>query len=159
MFSIRTILHPTDFSEPSTAALQTACDLAQSYRARLIVLHVVAPPLAFYTEYSVPPDPAEIKAEDQARLDRLSLPINVGCERWLKEGDPATEIVRVAQEVEADVIVMGTHGRTGLERLFLGSVAEHVVRSAPCPVLTVKAMLPRAVQSKEAIPVGASASS
>jgi nucleotide-binding universal stress UspA family protein len=62
----------------------------------------------------------------------------VEAERRLEEGDPVEAILRVAEEIGADLIVMGTHGRTGLSRLFMGSVAEQVLRRAPCPVLTLK---------------------
>jgi nucleotide-binding universal stress UspA family protein len=66
----------------------------------------------------------------------------------LQEGDPATEILRIAQECKCDLIVMGTHGRTGVARLLMGSVAEHVVRKAECPVLVVKTPLPKTTRSE-----------
>jgi nucleotide-binding universal stress UspA family protein len=74
-------------------------------------------------------------------------------EHHLKEGDPAAEILRLAQEARVDLIVMGMHGRTGLGRLLMGSVAERVVRQAPCPVLTVKVPQRQAPPSEEAVRV------
>jgi len=78
----------------------------------------------------------------QQSLAKLRSPDpNVSVKRYLKEGDPATEIVRLAKETKSDLIVMGTHGRTGFGRILMGSVAEQVVRKAPCPVVTVKTPL------------------
>jgi len=139
MLPIHTILHPTDFSEHARHAFQMACTLAQSYGARLIVMHVAVPPVAFYGEGLVEPPPATFKAQLRAKLDDIK-PANpsVRIVRSLVEGDPAIEILRMAKEVNCDLIMMGTHGRTGLGRFILGSVAEQVVRKAPCPVLTLK---------------------
>jgi nucleotide-binding universal stress UspA family protein len=131
MLGIRTILHATDFSEPSNSALRLACALARDQGARLIVLHVVPTSLA-----------AEKRGfgDDLAdELNRLAIPDQqIRAERRLEEGDPVAQILRVAGETGCDLIVMGTHGRTGLGRLLMGSVAEQVVRKALCPVLTVK---------------------
>jgi nucleotide-binding universal stress UspA family protein len=79
----------------------------------------------------------------------------VTVEHHLKEGDPATEILRLAEERKVDVIVMGTHGRTGLGRLLMGSVAEQIVRKAPCPVLTVRLPQRQAPPSEAAVPATA----
>jgi nucleotide-binding universal stress UspA family protein len=76
--------------------------------------------------------------------------VKVPLEHQLRQGDPANEILRVAQEIPCDIIVLGMHGRTGLGRLLMGSVAEQVVRRAPCPVLTVKAPFPEPVTAPEA---------
>ena len=144
MLAVNTILHPTDFSERSQYAFWLACSLARDYGARLIVLHVVAAPAVVYGEgVVVPPNPEELRAAAQEELDRLQAPrADVRAERRLAEGDAVEETLRVAQEANADLIVMGTHGRTGLGRLLMGSVAEQVVRRASCPVLTVKAPFP-----------------
>jgi nucleotide-binding universal stress UspA family protein len=89
-------------------------------------------------EGMVPPNPEVIRSAAQEQLDRLAAPRDdVRAEHRLAEGDAAAEIVRVADEIKADLVVMGTHGRTGLGRLLMGSVAEQVVRKAPCPVLTL----------------------
>lgn len=138
MLPIRTILHPTDFSERSGYAFQLACALTRDYGARLVVLHVAPRPVIAYGEGILPPDPEAVFQEAKEQLARLEVPGgNVRAERRLEEGDPTTEILRVAREINADLIVLGTHGRTGLARLLMGSVAEEVVRKASCPVLTV----------------------
>jgi nucleotide-binding universal stress UspA family protein len=139
MLAVRSILHPTDFSERSQYAFWLAGALARDYGARLVVLHVVAAPTVVYGEGVVPPNPEELRAAARAQLDGLEVPqANVRAERRLQEGDAVETILAVAQEIHADLIVLGTHGRTGLGRLLMGSVAEQIVRKASCPVLTVK---------------------
>jgi nucleotide-binding universal stress UspA family protein len=145
MLTIRTILHPTDFSAPSAYAFQMACALARDYHARLIVLHVEPPPVSTLGGFpAVPPLPVEYDRENlQKQLRRLQPADSaVRVEHCLVAGEPVAEILRVAREESCDLIVMGTHGRTGLRRLLMGSVAEHVVREAPCLVLTLKDPLP-----------------
>lgn len=141
MLSIYTVLHPTDFSERFGNAFQLACALTRDYGARLVVLHVVAPlpPLA-YGDVVPPPDPESLLREAKDRLEVRGA--DVRAERRLEEGDPVGEILRVAREIGASLIVLGTHGRTGLSRLLMGSVAEQVVRNAPCPVLTATDPVP-----------------
>ena len=142
---VQTILHPTDFSDHSRAAFQTACAWARDHNARLILLHVLRPSVApMYVE--PPPDPLE-PAESQGDLrPRLLWPQptdpTLAVSHRLAQGDPAEGILRLARALPCDLIVMGTHGRTGLGRLLMGSVAEEIVRKAPCPVLTVKTQLP-----------------
>jgi nucleotide-binding universal stress UspA family protein len=138
MFPIRTILHPTDFSEHSRAAAQLACALARDYDARLVVLHVL-PPSVVYGEGMVYVPPETYQEEARPQLERVAAgDPNLRVERRMIDGAAATEILEVAREVACDLIVLGTHGRTGLRRLLMGSVAEQVVRKAPCPVMTVK---------------------
>jgi len=138
MLPIHTVLHPTDFSERSQNALRLACALARDYCARLVVLHAAMPPTVVYGEGALPLDPEIAYREAHEELNRLAIPNNdVRAERRFEEGDPAGTILRVARELPADLIVMGTHGRTGLARLLMGSVAERVMRKASCPVLTV----------------------
>ncbi len=142
MFPIRTILHPTDFSECATEAFDLACLLARDYAARLLVLHVLEPPItALAGNEALPPLPEEYgRAAREEALRRLQAPYaSVQLERRLQEGQVIPEILRRAAETPCDLIVMGTHGRTGLSRLLLGSVAEGVLRQAPCPVLSVRA--------------------
>jgi nucleotide-binding universal stress UspA family protein len=132
MLPIQTILHPTDFSERSGFAFQLACSLARDRGARLIVLHVMPIPLV--------QEKRLYREEMEGELKRLGAPdASVRMEHRLQEGDPATQILQVAQETGCDLIAIGTHGRTGLDRLLMGSVAEQVVRRTSCPVLTVKA--------------------
>jgi nucleotide-binding universal stress UspA family protein len=142
---IRTILHPTDFSGPSGLAFQTACALARDCGARLVVLHVAEFPANVYPEATRHEDPAlrHPALWDKVRQLRPPSP-EVPVEHRLAGGDAAAEVVRAAREAGSDLIVMGTHGRSGLKHLLMGSVAERVVRQAPCPVLTVKAPAPAA---------------
>jgi nucleotide-binding universal stress UspA family protein len=145
MLPIRTILHPTDFSDRSRNALQLATALARDYRAKLVLLHVVPRPIVAFGDGVIPPEPEDFREEARAKLDGLAAPgPGVAVERHVTEGDPAAVIVHSARELSADLIVLGTHGRTGLGRLLMGSVAEQVVRKAACPVLTVSAPFPPA---------------
>jgi nucleotide-binding universal stress UspA family protein len=137
------VLHPTDFSEHSEYAFRLACSLARDYGARLIVLHVLKRPVLTYSGVMTAPPPPPPSSEErqsaQEQLQRIKPPDPaIWVEHLLEEGDPATAILQNAQERQCDLIVMGSHGRTGLGRLLMGSVAEQVVRKAPCPVLTVK---------------------
>jgi nucleotide-binding universal stress UspA family protein len=139
---MQTILHPTDFSPRSEFAFRLACSLARDHGARLIVLYVLQPPVAAYGELVIDFEPGGFKEGAQEALHKLLSPdLQLSVETRVEEGDAATQIVRVAQDTGCDLIVMGTHGRTGLSRLLLGSVAEAVLRQAPCPVLTVKTPL------------------
>jgi nucleotide-binding universal stress UspA family protein len=141
MLSIRTILHPTDFSERSEHAFHLACSLARDHGARVVLLHVVSIPVAAYEGVVLPPPIEEATEDAKRRLSQME-PAGIPVEHRVAEGDAAEMILRVAEEVHADLIVMGTHGRTGLSRLLMGSVAEQVVRRAPCPVLTTKSPFP-----------------
>jgi nucleotide-binding universal stress UspA family protein len=155
MLPIRTILHPTDFSERSQAAFRLACALARDYDACLIALHVM-PTEVVYGEGVVLPPSHGYRLEMLEKLEELRAEgPGVRVETRLAEGNPAEQINRLAEEIPCDLIVMGTHGRTGLGRLLMGSVAEQVVRKAPCPVLTVKQ--PFAQPAEE--PVAAASSS
>jgi nucleotide-binding universal stress UspA family protein len=141
MLPIHTILHPTDFSPQSAYACQVACALARDYGARVVFAHVREPqPIGAYGEFgALPVEPAEPREMLEARLDRLQAPdVSVPVAHFLVDGDPAEEILRLAREQNCSLIVMGTHGRSGLRRLLVGSVAEQVLRRAPCPVLTLK---------------------
>jgi nucleotide-binding universal stress UspA family protein len=156
MLPVRTVLHPTDFSDSSDTAFRLACSLARDYGARLVVLHVAPLPLAVSAE-GVLVLPAELDLEALGeRLHELRPDgPTVRVEYRLLQGDAAAEVLRVAKEIRSDLIVMGTHGRTGLGRLVMGSVAEQVVRKAACPVLTVKTPQGRAAPSER--PVAAAA--
>ena len=150
MLPIRTILHATDFSEHSAAAFRLASSLARDYGARLIVLHV-QPPSVVYGDmgaYFVAPEGQSQELMKQLRELRPESP-TVVVDYRLVEGDPVEEILHTARETNSDVIVLGTHGRKGLGRLLLGSVAEQTVRTAPCPVLTVKPTPPNAKSHRE----------
>jgi nucleotide-binding universal stress UspA family protein len=133
------ILFPTDFSTLSDAALKHATVLARDMGAKLLIVHVEEPPAAYGTGemyYGIPdPDVPALRNMLEAVVppDRTVL-----YEHRMITGDPADEIVALAEQEKADLIVMGTHGRTGLGRLLMGSVAEAVVRRARCPVFTFK---------------------
>jgi nucleotide-binding universal stress UspA family protein len=139
MLAIKTILHPTDFSEYSQAAFEVARAVARDYRARLILLHVSLPIMQSGEVYALITHPDEIREELTNRLKAMrSMSDDVAIEIVLKEGDPATQILTTCKEMGCDLIVMGTHGRTGLSHLLTGSVAEKVIRNAACPALTIK---------------------
>jgi len=142
MLNIRTILHATDFSERAGYAFRVACSLAQVYGAKLVVVFV-AGPVAAFADVSLLPDVDDGKDELWKKLNALSpADSQVSVSRYIRHGAAAEEILLQAAESKADMIVMGTHGRTGLGRLLMGSVAEEVVRNAACPVVTVKLPLP-----------------
>jgi nucleotide-binding universal stress UspA family protein len=140
----RPVLHPTDFSPPSRAALTRAIAEAKARKAELLVLHVLAPVVPVVGEGYIAPSTYEQMAEAarswaQKQLDRVvarARTARVRARGMLAEGSAHEQIVRVARR--CDLIVMGTHGRTGVARFFLGSVAARVAATAPCPVLTVR---------------------
>jgi len=138
MMKIDTILHPTDFSGPADGAFAFACLLARDHGASLLVLHVIPPPVT-HGEVLARAAPDSYSDQMWRELEGVKpLDASVKAERLLREGDPAKEILQTANENHCGLIVMGTHGRTGLRRLLMGSVAEEVLRKAVCPVLTVK---------------------
>jgi nucleotide-binding universal stress UspA family protein len=137
--NIKTILHPTDFSAASRYALELAMSLARDHDSRVVMLHVLEP--RFYGDEPVllTRTLEDLRAEAEYGLDTLPKPPRgIETEHVTAEGDAVAEILRVAAEEQADLIVLGTHGRTGLRRLLMGSVAENVIRRATCPVLAVK---------------------
>jgi nucleotide-binding universal stress UspA family protein len=145
MRRVRRILHATDFSRASTPALKGAISMAKANRARLTVVHVMAPPsLALPGEGYVSPALYEslessARASAQKRLNAVvarARAAGVRTSALLLEGVPHELIARAARK--ADLLVIGTHGRSGLAKLFLGSVASRLVTLAPCPVLTVR---------------------
>jgi nucleotide-binding universal stress UspA family protein len=146
MARIRRILHPTDFSKASGAAFTKSVELAKANHAELVLLHVLAPPVPMMGEGYVPPRVyqdlyASARAYGQKALDALGAKAKkagVRAKTLLSDGMAHAQIVRAARSLRADMIVIGTHGRTGLAKLFLGSVAGRVVSTATCPVMTVR---------------------
>jgi nucleotide-binding universal stress UspA family protein len=140
--SVKTILVPTDFSEGSQAALDYAVTLAKSFHAKIVLLHVIETTTYTMTEalqlvnvYDV------VKTAVEPVLDQMVKDLqqrDLSASRSIAQGAAAHEIVSQAREAGADLIVMGTHGRRGVNHLLVGSVAERVVRTADCPVLTVR---------------------
>jgi len=136
----QTILVPVDFEEGSERALDVAHDLATRLGARLVLLHAYTLPVYAYpgmAPIQAPTLDTEIEAAAKQALGVLAA-------RWesprtlLRQGDPATVILDAIEELEPALVVMGTHGRRGLQRLVLGSVAEHVARRSKVPVMTVR---------------------
>ena len=134
-----TVLLATDFSDSSELALRCASAQAQAIGGGLLIVYVI--PIRVADGEGMLH--AGVEAEDRGLVQqRLHAVVPEGfsgpVEHLLEEGDPAEVLVRLATERQVELIVLGTHGRTGLARLLMGSVAEQVVRRAPCPVLTVK---------------------
>ena len=144
-----TIVFPTDFSTASDAALSYAEAVAKQSSARLLIVHVEEPPLAYGGGelYYGLPEPSSERILSMLEAVRPSDP-SVPFMHRLAMGDPAGEIVRIAREENADSIVLGTHGRTGMMRLLMGSVAEAVVRWASCPVLVYRESPKKLADSK-----------
>lgn len=142
---IKKILFPTDFSEGALSALPYAVDMAKSYGAKLYMLHIIydiatasgwyVPHVSFDEMYK------DLEAGAKKELERFGLEERKDLkdvELVVIRGVPYEEILKFAQEKGIDLIVIGTHGRKGLDRVLFGSTAERVVRNAPCPVLTVR---------------------
>ena len=142
----RRILHPSDFTSFSRAALRKAIEMAKANRAELLLAHVVSPVVPIPGDGYISPKlyddlAGSARAFAQKQLDKLLAQVKkarVKSRGFVLEGPPAEEIVRFARARRVDLIVMGTHGRAGLAKLFVGSVADRVVAGAPCPVLTVR---------------------
>jgi universal stress protein A len=133
------IVFPTDFSEASKHALGWATSLCRDTGATLIIIHVEEPPMAYgggELYYGV--DGTDREALRRALAEVKPLDPAVPCVHKLLVGDPAEAVVQTAATEGADLIVMGTHGRSGISRLLMGSVAEAVVRKSKCPVLSVR---------------------
>ena len=149
MVAIRTILLPTDGSECSAKAMAYALSFAKQYGARIVALHVidrrweeqtraafveVGQDLTQKIQEGYEEEAQRILREITDAAGKAEVPV----ETRVLTGIPHEEIVRAGREVSADLLIMGTHGRSGMSHLLLGSVAERVVRKAPCPVLTVR---------------------
>jgi nucleotide-binding universal stress UspA family protein len=147
MKRIRRILHPTDFSKASAVAFKRAVETAKENRAELLLVNVFTPSIPALGEAYVSPKAyAEIEASARAygkrQLEKLVAKARRAGARargFLLEGLAHECIAQAARRKRADLVVMGTHGRTGFARFFLGSVASRVLATAPCPVMTVRA--------------------
>ena len=145
MIRMNNILVPTDFSDYSSLALEYGLSFARDYKARLILLHVIEDP--FYPSngatfgFNVEEFFRRMEEEASKRMLELvpsDIEKEVEVERVTIRGTPFLEIIRAAREKQVDMIVLATHGRTGLAHVLMGSVTEKVVRKAPCPVLVVR---------------------
>jgi len=141
----KTILVPTDLSDASDPALLYACELATKLDGKVALVNVIGLLAYGVAEVGLAVTNATIEGqihENEALLEKLAQDVRTRCPVGpvlLKTGDASEMIGEAARETNADLIVMGTHGRTGFSRLLIGSVAEKVVRTAPCPVLTIRA--------------------
>lgn len=142
---LRTILVPTDFSQSAQQALTWALEMAVRWDARVVLLHALPPwddPVRMKEAGVSPADfEASLRADAEAQAQELLAQTDqqgVTIQTCILVGLPNTTICHVAEQEQADLIIMGSHGRTGLAHVFLGSVAENTVRYAPCPVLVVR---------------------
>lgn len=143
MIALKNILVPTDFSDTSLLAAAYAVELATRFSAKLHLVHIVEEPLATIPllETYGAPSKEEYESAARAMLDNWPLPDgaeNLEIERRIHHGTPFIHIIHEARDHEMDLIVMGSHGRGMIAHLLMGSVADKVVRSAPCPVLTIR---------------------
>jgi len=149
--AIKRILVPTDFSEASDAALMYGIGLARAFGAQLYLLHVPGETgVNFEADFPM----VQFETAVRERVDMLVSPrdlITLRPEYALRIGAPADQIVRYADDRDIDLIVMGTHGRSGVAHMVMGSVAENVVRTASCPVLTVRQPQHAFLTAQEAI--------
>lgn len=138
-FSLKKILVPVDFSERTGKALQYAVPLAIQFDAEITLLHVIEAP---YLPPSEVGGVTELESVDESREELESLQTEVAgmarCKTLLRKGSAHYEILDAAQELGSNLIILSTHGRTGLARIILGSTAEYVVRHASCPLLIVR---------------------
>ena len=142
---VRRILVPLDFSDAVDPILEWAIHLAEEHGSELVLLHVYHLPVEFQQIEGayLPADFwANVRQEAEQQLGALAERARakgIRVQQHVREGYPATIIMEEATELGADLVVIGTHGHTGLKHLLLGSIAERVVQKAPCPVLTVRA--------------------
>lgn len=143
MLNLKHILHPTDFSDASNNALKYACALASQFDAELHIINVlpdpasVMPTVAGFMPTDYYQQQTQYANEELASLPEEVVSYSGSVTRNVCEGMPFVQIIRYARENSIDMIVMGTHGYSGLKHMIMGSVAENVVRKAPCAVLTV----------------------
>lgn len=146
MATIRRIMHATDFSPASAPAFGWAIEIAKTRKAQLLIVHVISPPMPMPDGYVSPQvfETLESSSREygQKQLDALlakARKAGLKATGLLREGPVHDGIAEAARSQKVDMLVIGTHGRTGIAKLFIGSVAARMVSIAPCPVLTVRA--------------------
>lgn len=149
MIRLKKIVIATDLSHLSLPAVQHGCELAEQFGADVHLLHVVCHPFAGFAEQSLQNleasfddyerEQCELADEELARIDTAPLKDPERVVRVTRPGPAAVEIPQYTEEADADLLILGTHGRTGLDHVLMGSVCEAVVRRARCPVMTVRA--------------------
>ncbi len=132
MLPVKTLLHPTDLTQASRQAFDLACQIARDRGARVVALHVVPPPNRHSTEV--------VMGNPLAGFREIAPDVPI--DTRVEQGDPAGVILRTAEEMKCDLIVMGTHGRTGLSHWLTGPVVDEVVQRAGCAVLTLRGPIP-----------------
>jgi len=142
---INKILVPIDFSDYSKNALKYAADFALNFKAKIYLIYVIEPviyPADFSIgQVTIPTPDVDMNSRAQSELDSLAksfIESSIDVETIIKSGKPFMEIIDTAAEKDIDLIIIATHGHTGVEHLLFGSTAEKVVRKAPCPVLTLR---------------------
>ena len=135
MIKIDVVLHPTDFSEVSRHAIPYAMEFAVKYSAKLILLHVLDLPYSAISMAEEAMREAQEKLHDLIPADKRD---RLDMETVVLRGAPCEEVIKLAKERSADIIIIGAHGEGGWRHAILGDTAEKVVRKAPCPVLTIR---------------------
>lgn len=143
--NIRKVLVPIDFSDYSKNSLKYAVNFVKCFNAQIILVYVVEPTI-YPPDFSmgqiaipaVDPDIDNRSKEELKRLAETEIPAELHCKAIVKTGKPFIEIIETASEEDVDLIIIATHGHTGVEHILFGSTAEKVVRKAPCPVLTLR---------------------
>ncbi len=143
--TIKKILVPIDFSDYSKSALRYSVNFAKSFNASITLIYVVEPiiypPDFSMGQIAIPTVNTEWDERAKEELDKLAkneIPAEVKVKTLIKTGKPFVEIIETAKEEDTDLIIIATHGHTGVEHILFGSTAEKVVRKAPCPVLTLR---------------------
>ncbi|HEY5647978.1 MAG TPA: universal stress protein [Nitrospiria bacterium] len=161
MVAFKTILVATDLSRYSDEALEYAVEMARVQKGRILLVHVFEPPFLGQAgiDFSMGPEVHQwfqgLRKEVEGKLGEQAKDLRkkgLEIEPFVREGIPYSEILKAAEEADADLIILGTHGRTGLGHMLLGSVAERVVRRALCPVLTVRPKEIPAEKETETVP-------
>jgi nucleotide-binding universal stress UspA family protein len=162
MFRINEIVCPTDFSKESLRALSAASDFASQFEAEVLLVNVlnVQPALVSDSNYAfvVPEYEQQLRSEADHQLRELGRELesrDIRTRTLVAHGDPANEIVRIADQERADLIIIATFGKTGWRRLAFGSVTEKVVRLASCPVLTVRGIVAPVVRNASTVETAA----